>query len=468
MSKTVFVSYSQMDDFTVDQLEQDLTKRGIVTWIDTRDIPRGTSKSEAWQNAIAECEFFLACLSPDYFADEICQTQIFLARVYGKQLLPVLIGDFTDPLSRATLNPFEEIVRAGQANSYPFKGLEELFIANFSTVHTGWGMGPDYTRNFDKLVEAITPIPDPTPLNSKLLYISHPMIDKDFAYSLALDLKHARQRVWMDWLNLHVGRRWRDAMYAGLRAADHMLVCLSAEAVYGRGVLHEVQAAQLRDLPIYPVIPERVYQDPNGLQALEVAIQQSPIMKPLSDLAYFIPDQGYPQLLQGLRETLGLTAAAGPRQSIFLSYRRQDSAPIAGRIREKLVDRFGADTVFQDVASIQPGQDFVAAIKEWLDKSSVVLIIIGKEWTTIEQNGQPRIQTDGDFVRMEVAAALDQYKAGELTVIPVLVDGASMPKSADLPADLQGLLTINAAQVRNDPDFNDDIHDLIAVIAQSA
>lgn len=51
-----------------------------------------------------------------------------------------------------------------------------------------------------------------------------------------------------------------------------------------------------------------------------------------------------------------------------------------------------------------------------------------------------------------------------LTVIPVLVEGASMPMPASLPQSLRVLPQINAVEVRNDPDFTRDIERVVEVL----
>jgi len=40
---------------------------------------------------------------------------------------------------------------------------------------------------------------------------------------------------------------------------------------------------------------------------------------------------------------------------IFVSYRREESSYVAGRLSDRLIDRFGADQVFIDVEAIKPG-----------------------------------------------------------------------------------------------------------------
>ena len=54
-----------------------------------------------------------------------------------------------------------------------------------------------------------------------------------------------------------------------------------------------------------------------------------------------------------------------------------------------------------------------------------------------------RIDNPEDFVRMEIATALKR----DIRVIPVLVDGASMPRSVELPDDVKALARRNALEV---------------------
>jgi hypothetical protein len=46
---------------------------------------------------------------------------------------------------------------------------------------------------------------------------------------------------------------------------------------------------------------------------------------------------------------------------IFLSYRRQESMHVAGRLYDRLAGHFGTPRVFMDVDTIEPGVDFVQA-----------------------------------------------------------------------------------------------------------
>lgn len=118
---------------------------------------------------------------------------------------------------------------------------------------------------------------------------------------------------------------------------------------------------------------------------------------------------------------------------IFISYRREETAYPAGWLYDRLADRYGGGQVFKDVDSIQLGDDFVEAITRAVGSCDVVLVLIGDEWLTIaDEDGRRRLDDPDDFVRLEVQAALTR----NVRVIPILVDGARMPRADELPESL--------------------------------
>jgi hypothetical protein len=118
---------------------------------------------------------------------------------------------------------------------------------------------------------------------------------------------------------------------------------------------------------------------------------------------------------------------------IFISYRREDTAPYAGRIYDRLVTEFGYEQVFFDIDTIPPGDDFVEVLTEKVESCDVLLAVIGKSWLTIaDAAGRPRIQDPGDFLAIEIGAALRR----KVRVIPILVGGGRMPVMSELPGEL--------------------------------
>ena len=144
---------------------------------------------------------------------------------------------------------------------------------------------------------------------------------------------------------------------------------------------------------------------------------------------------------------------------VFVSYRRQDSSGSAGRIYDRLAERFGDDQVFMDVDAIKPGEDFRKVITQKVSTCQVLLAIIGPRWLDQEQWGQRRLEAPDDILRLEIAAALERG----IRVIPILVEGAVMPKREELPDDLASLAGRNASTLRHES-FHSDADRLLAVI----
>ena len=147
---------------------------------------------------------------------------------------------------------------------------------------------------------------------------------------------------------------------------------------------------------------------------------------------------------------------------IFISYRREDSSYIAGRLHDRLSEHFGADQIFRDVDTILPGVDFVKRIEQAVASCDVLVAVIGNQWLgTGDPSGNRRLDNPKDFVRLEIAAALDR----DVLVIPVLVENARMPSETDLPESLVRLSTRNALEL-TDSRWDYEVQRLIDGIEQ--
>lgn len=129
---------------------------------------------------------------------------------------------------------------------------------------------------------------------------------------------------------------------------------------------------------------------------------------------------------------------------VFVCYRREETAAHAGRIYDAMVARFGAGNVFMDV-DLAPGVDFVERITEVVSACQVLIVVMGPNWATVEdEEGNPRVGDPNDFVRLEVEAGL---RRPEVTSIPVLVAGARMPRREDLPEGVRAITRRNALEL---------------------
>jgi len=130
---------------------------------------------------------------------------------------------------------------------------------------------------------------------------------------------------------------------------------------------------------------------------------------------------------------------------IFICYRREGTSGHAGRLYDRLSARFGEERVFMD-EEIPAGVDFVEWIEDAIGGAGVMVAVIGRAWLGApDADGRRRIDDERDFVRSEIAGALERG----IRVLPVLVDGAEMPSERDLPAPLAKVATINALELRD-------------------
>lgn len=131
---------------------------------------------------------------------------------------------------------------------------------------------------------------------------------------------------------------------------------------------------------------------------------------------------------------------------IFISYRRSDTEGEASRLAEDLRERLDDVQIFRDVETIAPGEDFVEALERALGDCAVMLVMIGPTWVDARgDNGERRLEDPKDWVRLEVGRAL----ARKVRAIPITCRGASEPKAAALPSDLQPLCTKQAVEIDN-------------------
>lgn len=132
--------------------------------------------------------------------------------------------------------------------------------------------------------------------------------------------------------------------------------------------------------------------------------------------------------------------------TVFICYRRAETEAYAAQVRDALKSHFGGRArVFWDHDDITPGVVFPEVIRDAIATSASLVAIIGKQWLGIkdEETGRPRLESEKDFVRVEIASAL---KAG-VRVIPVLVQDAQMPGESHLPEDLKPLATWSALEL---------------------
>jgi TIR domain len=134
--------------------------------------------------------------------------------------------------------------------------------------------------------------------------------------------------------------------------------------------------------------------------------------------------------------------------NIFVGYRRGDGAGWAGRLHADLRARLGRDSqIFMDVDGIPPGEDFRAYIDHAIAQCDAFVAMIGPNWLDArDERGRRRLDDPRDFVRLEITAALNR----NIRVIPVLVGGARLPTTEELPEPLDRLVHRHAISLDNE------------------
>jgi hypothetical protein len=147
---------------------------------------------------------------------------------------------------------------------------------------------------------------------------------------------------------------------------------------------------------------------------------------------------------------------------IFISYRREDSGPYAGRLRDALSHHFGAEQVFRDIDTINPGERFPRIVEREVSSCHALLAVIGPMWLAVrDEAARRRLDNPDDYVRLEIATALG--RGDDVLVIPVLVGRTSMPAAADLPKPLASLGECNAVRI-TDESWDDQVARLIRAL----
>lgn len=148
----------------------------------------------------------------------------------------------------------------------------------------------------------------------------------------------------------------------------------------------------------------------------------------------------------------------------WVSYvRTSDAGPYARLLQVELSKRFPHVQVFMDLDSIEPGLDFAEIIHDAVNSCRVMVALIGRQWVTIDdEEGRRRLDNPDDYVRFEIRTAL---KRGVRT-IPVLLDGAKMPRQEHLPHDLRRLARLHALEMSYER-FRYDVDRLTCIIEKA-
>jgi hypothetical protein len=148
-------------------------------------------------------------------------------------------------------------------------------------------------------------------------------------------------------------------------------------------------------------------------------------------------------------------------RTVFISYRRETAAGEARALFNDLVAQLGHNSVFMDVDSIALGRDFRGVLQETLASCDLMLVLIDRNWTDAkDERGRARLENPGDFVRLEIEAALKR----DIVVTPVLVQGAHVPAAEQLPLEIRDLAYRNGFELSHNR-WESDVREMVRRLA---
>jgi hypothetical protein len=111
-------------------------------------------------------------------------------------------------------------------------------------------------------------------------------------------------------------------------------------------------------------------------------------------------------------------------------------------LRDGLARKF---SVFMDTDGIDPGEEWPRRIEEAIVACHAMLVVIGPDWLDARtSDGSRRLDDPSDWIRREIETALARP---EITVVPVLHDGATAPEPDRLPDAIKALAECQAVQL---------------------
>jgi pterin-4a-carbinolamine dehydratase len=132
--------------------------------------------------------------------------------------------------------------------------------------------------------------------------------------------------------------------------------------------------------------------------------------------------------------------------AIFISYRRQDTAPIARNLREELQRSF-KNPIFLDTEEIGTGDVWAAEIRNALDSAVLLIVVIGPNWLrNYDEHGRRRIDNREDWINIEIRECL----AKGIPIIPLVVNNGQMPVREGLPEEIKNITNFQNFLLRDE------------------
>jgi TIR domain len=290
-----------------------------------------------------------------------------------------------------------------------------------------------------------------------------------------------RESIHIDVDSMALGADFRATAQRAIEACDYFLVIIGPQWFGNDGaqdsrnvsaaVADEIETALRANKLIVPILADGATMPSRS--ALPPAACELALLNPLTVRAGVDFDRDMRRIIEFMEAAEGMRghvrrmeaqpnalSSAGGSPKIVLSYRRADTSGVAGRLFDRIRERFGAPNVFMDIDSIPFGTNFRTHIRNTLTECKIVVALMGKDWVGKRLFPfQARIFNANDPIRLEMHTALTM----NVPILPVLVDGAKV-ESMRLPKELGELRELNAAPLSSGQDFDHHADRLLKAI----
>ena len=236
------ISYRSTDWEFVKGLLDFLRNKGISPWVDREGIKPGTRWRDELFRQLQLCEACIIVLSKDYLKSEHCRMEVFIARSYGRVILPVILDDCFD-----TLSEYEET-----------KGLQDIFMMRMFKLNAV-GLPISKIDAFERIVDGVLAAKEAPLSTTNLVYVSYSgSRDGEFATDVAKKLHAHGIDTWVATVNTHVGENWRDAQARAMMRASYHVIVLDDEIIHSPILRTEILLSEARGLGTFTVLPPRL------------------------------------------------------------------------------------------------------------------------------------------------------------------------------------------------------------------
>jgi hypothetical protein len=312
----VLISYRNItgqSDFAY-ALEEELSKAGVDTWIDKDVLGPGQAWEDVIYAGIINSDYVVLCLSPEYFASEICLIECYVARGYGKKLLPIVVPfegmgqeDKLDDKVRAIISELRQMEAAHNFRYSPFaiisellnryvetQGIDHFNILNFNDTSVV-GFVESYDEKIQRLVRSVQ-----SPTTADLdyeVYISFRTDDVTFATQIADDLNAKRYNTFISTRGVDIGANWRHVHWSAMLRAKFHIVILSPGVINSDYVKNELRITKTKkERVLLPVLSAKIGKD----ETARSAIRNAEFLADVNRIQWFNLDDGYDTFINNL------------------------------------------------------------------------------------------------------------------------------------------------------------------------